>query len=874
MISNNDPVPKRELFDNGYALIIGIANYPRIGKLSQTVLKDAEDLSEVLKDTCCGYPDSHIRQLLDSQATARGIRAGLQWLSERASKDDTAVFFFSGHGGRVENGSKIDNYLIPYDTELHNLKDTAIDGQELTMLLQQIRAGRLLVLFDSCHAGGVGEIKESDLTLVANLKSGLNEQLYDQLGQGNGRVIIASSRSDEYSWVLPDMQNSLFTHYLLEALRGSIPTRGDGLIRIFDLFDYVSQHVNERYPAQHPILKAELEDNFAISLYLGGKVTEAPSTEGHLHQTIIQNFPNLSLKSEEEDVLVQMFAGYERVVLKAELGGGYSGGRVFMLRPITTRGAELPVAVKLDQAIMIQREWNAFTRFVRQKVPKVAQIEGELVFSSTGAWGGIRYPLAGSGRFHAESLGQYCQHAAVEDIMYVLTQRLFPSINVMWQANRVANEYFFGGSFDPILPVNLIIRSALTANQPIELNPQTVHSQTVQVGTEVVLSNFIIAEVNVIEGELTLDLSTNEDELPNVYRLCITAVPNADQYREGQLLLRPISGIVEATRDTILKKQIEYAFNATIDRTADTLTLPGVASLPNPLPALPHILNWTGDLRVGPIHGDLNLGNILVEYDQKSHDIHLIDFACARYDYVLHDLLRLETSFWLYLVPVEMARNGRSLADLRYFLSALHTNKANPVFGLEKSFRVLQTVREMAQHFLVDPQSWDEYYKGLTIYLLGALTFKNLDDQPTSPLPKQVAFVTAAFIQQPQKEFRIPPISPSSPPSSSGPPLPKSELLRQIRFRLRKLELFESDRELRSVFKNYPELHPWADRLPEASSWRSRADTTVAFLVDRYSADNQNALVIFLQVLVKEYNEGEQIDAELTSFAYQLQSIL
>ena len=78
------------------------------------------------------------------------------------------------------------------------------------------------------------------------IKAGLAEKTYDALAQGVGRVVMASSRSSEVSFVLPGMRNSLFTHHLLEALRGAAPMHGDGLVRVFDVFHYVS----DRVPAQ------------------------------------------------------------------------------------------------------------------------------------------------------------------------------------------------------------------------------------------------------------------------------------------------------------------------------------------------------------------------------------------------------------------------------------------------------------------------------------------------------------------------------------------------------------------------------------------------------------------------------------------------
>ena len=56
----------------------------------------------------------------------------------------------------------------------------------------------------------------------------------------------------------------------MAGLKGGIESE-DGLIRVFDLFEYVQPRVTWDQPDQHPIFKADLEDNFPVALYVGGK---------------------------------------------------------------------------------------------------------------------------------------------------------------------------------------------------------------------------------------------------------------------------------------------------------------------------------------------------------------------------------------------------------------------------------------------------------------------------------------------------------------------------------------------------------------------------------------------------------------------------
>jgi hypothetical protein len=277
--------PPSGTFVGGHAVVVGVAGYPNVSPLPATVLDDARDLRGRLTDPAtCGYPAEQVALLLDRQATCDGIRAALAKLAQAAGPDDTAVVFFSGHGARVSDlrglgdleglagrdlrglgnleGLLGREYLLPYDVDLFDLPRTAISGDEMTALLRQIRAGRLLVLFDSCHSGAAGEPKAA----VPMLKAGLSEDYYAGLAQGKGRVVIASCRADEVSWVLPGMRNSLFTHHLLEAFGGAARTLGDGYVRVFDVFRHVAERVPRR-ASQHPIFKAAgMEEDFPIAL--------------------------------------------------------------------------------------------------------------------------------------------------------------------------------------------------------------------------------------------------------------------------------------------------------------------------------------------------------------------------------------------------------------------------------------------------------------------------------------------------------------------------------------------------------------------------------------------------------------------------------
>lgn len=267
--------------ENAYALVVGIANYRFINTLSEVVLNDARAIQELLADPgYCGYPRDQVITRLNENATAEALRQALAELAQRTNGDSTVLIYFSGHGGRITSGSYAGEYLLPVDANAASdraLAESSISGGELTAALRAIPASKLMVILDCCHAAGIGQPKNA---AALEFKRGLSDQYYDQLRTGRGRVIFASSRNDELSWILPNSNHSLFTQYLLEGLRGGIVS-DDGTIKIFQVFDYIKPRVRQAQPQQTPVFKADIEDNFAIALYRGGiKSAEPKDAEG------------------------------------------------------------------------------------------------------------------------------------------------------------------------------------------------------------------------------------------------------------------------------------------------------------------------------------------------------------------------------------------------------------------------------------------------------------------------------------------------------------------------------------------------------------------------------------------------------------------
>jgi hypothetical protein len=251
-------------FVGGHALIMGMGSEEDL----PTTVDDALGLAEILKDPGrCAYPADQVELLTGEDANRAGMLSGLEKLANRADEKSTVVIYFSGHGYQVKSTIGDFYYLMPFGYNIERLKDTAISGTEFAEKIKAIKAQKMLLLLDCCHAGGMAELKAPGLQFA---KAPLPPEAQSLLAQGRGRVVIASSTAEEVSW--GGKPYSAFTLALIEAFCGLGASEQDGFVRAADLAMYAREKVPGRTKGtQHPILHFQEADNFILAYYSGGE---------------------------------------------------------------------------------------------------------------------------------------------------------------------------------------------------------------------------------------------------------------------------------------------------------------------------------------------------------------------------------------------------------------------------------------------------------------------------------------------------------------------------------------------------------------------------------------------------------------------------
>jgi class 3 adenylate cyclase len=370
--------------------------------------------------------------------------------------------------------------------------------------------------------------------------------------------------------------------------------------------------------------------------------------------------------------------------------------------------------------------------------------------------GGLCYDLFGEEIFEVQPLRTYARQADRQALDFVMGDQFLPSLRRLWDFGRQSQaEFPLQVCYDQILPINLRLElfSPSSEDDVVLIHPDVpLPSGPIEKGTVVRLEDFVVSKVDLARQTVTLNLPARKDSVPQSYFVRVQSIEALDTYHVGQRF-PAVTGIVVDTREARLQREAQAALGPDQNLVQPLLTTRDGVTLPNPLLMLSDILRETRHVWISHIHGDLNLGNILVEL--KTGKVGLIDFAEARKGYILHDFLRLETEVMVHLLPEIIHHYNLPLVPTLYhFCQHLHRatlddRPLKPVFAhadLARPFAVLVAVRRASRHYWFDRDDLTEYYQGLVVYLLGALKFDNLNTAPTAPLPKQVAFRTAAAV--------------------------------------------------------------------------------------------------------------------------------
>jgi len=286
VVPTHGALAQKAVYDQSYALLVGVNHYPKLpGQLQlHFAVADAMAMRDILIKYY-GFPASHVRMLLDGDATKQNIDDALSDFADRRKyhTDDRVLVFFSGHGQTVSlpGGGEM-GFLIPNnaDVDLADIDNagpflrSCVEMEEVWDYLQSTPAKHVLLVADACYSGLLTQTRALGIAPGALSAMAAKRALQVMTAGGKGET---STELDRYG-------HGAFTYKLLDELTSRAAAGPGNVFTSSELYGAVERSVtNLTNGAQDPQFgNYKTEGNF---LFITTKPQTVPSIASVVDKT-------------------------------------------------------------------------------------------------------------------------------------------------------------------------------------------------------------------------------------------------------------------------------------------------------------------------------------------------------------------------------------------------------------------------------------------------------------------------------------------------------------------------------------------------------------------------------------------------------------
>lgn len=253
------------------ALLVGVDTYDD-GALPDLkfAAKDAADLGRVLDDDAVGDFDEV--RVLSGRVDRATLLAALDDAGRRLQRDDLFVFYYAGHGTMDLSTGETDLYLLPSDGLLSAPRVTGIAQAELAKRLKALPARRRALVVDACNAGqGRSSVSVDTRALLDRMRGNVPTPALLELGRMDAQLFAA--RPTDPAMESEALDNGVYTHFLVEALRGEGDADGDGLVDVHEAHEWARDRTL-RYTSGLQVPWIRVDEEGRVPIYLTGTDTQ------------------------------------------------------------------------------------------------------------------------------------------------------------------------------------------------------------------------------------------------------------------------------------------------------------------------------------------------------------------------------------------------------------------------------------------------------------------------------------------------------------------------------------------------------------------------------------------------------------------------
>jgi hypothetical protein len=256
-----------------WAVIIGISGYQdtRIPSLRYASADAKAFYDWIVSPEGGKYAPSRVKLLTNEQATGKNIKDALFTWLKQAIDEDVVTIYFAGHGSPNDPESPDNLFLYPYDTQYNNVATTGFPMWDIeTALKRFIKAKKVIVVADACHAGGVGQpfdVAQRGDRGVGGIANPIATGLQNLSKVGDGICVISASGDKQLSKEGQEWGggHGVFTYFLLKGLKGEADYNKDERVTLGELIPFLSEQVRrETRNKQSPTVAGKFDPALGI----------------------------------------------------------------------------------------------------------------------------------------------------------------------------------------------------------------------------------------------------------------------------------------------------------------------------------------------------------------------------------------------------------------------------------------------------------------------------------------------------------------------------------------------------------------------------------------------------------------------------------
>lgn len=221
-----------------WILLVGVSQYhdQRFPILQYSTV-DTQRLADAFTEVIQEFPDTSLKLHHDNALppTLSEVRSSLQDIVEHAKPDDTVLFYFAGHGALDSRMQQVVFCLA--DTQKDAMLQTGLSAISLLGSLGNCAAKQQILWIDACHANGM-TLQTDTPEILDNPTWQLSEMFRQRASQNPGFQALLSCDHKQQSWKFPELGHSIFSHFLIEGLRGGA-ANPQGIVTASVLGNYV-----------------------------------------------------------------------------------------------------------------------------------------------------------------------------------------------------------------------------------------------------------------------------------------------------------------------------------------------------------------------------------------------------------------------------------------------------------------------------------------------------------------------------------------------------------------------------------------------------------------------------------------------------------